>query len=257
MEAFDRLYDIIRTLRSPEGCPWDREQTPSTLRPALVEEMYECIEAIDNNDTEHIKEELGDLFLLITMISYMHEQEGSFTVSGPLQSISDKLIRRHPHVFGESRVEGTAEVLEQWNRIKETIEGREKKNSVLDKVARGLPPLERAYQLQKRASKAGFDWKNQEPVWEKVHEELRELHEAKQQADPLAIEEEFGDLIFSMINLSRFLDIDPALALEKTNRKFYTRFRHVEKTMKEQGLEMSPDKFKIMDQFWEDAKSSK
>jgi len=156
--AFGRLCGIVETLRAPGGCPWDREQNPSTLRGDLIEETYECIEAIDEQDPPHIKEELGDLFLLVTMLSYMHQQEGPFTVADALNSVSEKLIRRHPHVFGEEKVKDSAQVLQNWARIKVEQEGRKPKDSALDEVSRALPPLDRACKLQKKAAKKGFDW---------------------------------------------------------------------------------------------------
>jgi len=181
-ESFKALYDTIARLRGPGGCPWDREQNPSTLRGALVEETYECIEAIDENDPSHIAEELGDLFLLVTMLSYMHEQEGKFSVADALTKINEKLIRRHPHVFGELKVKDSAEVLNNWAAIKVNQEGRKPKDSILDEVSSGLPPMDRAFKLQKKAAKAGFDWPDIEGVISKINEELEEVREACKQA---------------------------------------------------------------------------
>jgi len=251
-DSFKALYDTIVKLRSPEGCKWDREQSPSSLRGALVEETYECLEAIDENNPEHIAEELGDLFLLAIMISYMHEQEGKFSVADVLQKVNEKLIRRHPHVFGDVKVKDSAEILNNWAKIKIEQEGRKPKDSIMDEVSAAIPPMDRAYALQKKASKAGFDWQTREGVVEKINEELDEVCEANGEA---AVEEELGDLLFSVINLCRYLKAEPSVALRRTNSKFTERFRYVEKKMKETGKEMCQDNLEIMDKYWEEAKN--
>jgi len=250
-ESFKSLYDIVVKLRSPGGCKWDREQSPSTLRGALVEETYECLEAIDDNDPEHIAEELGDLFLLATMISYMHEQEEKFTVAYVLSKVSEKLIRRHPHVFGNVEVKDSAEILQNWARIKVEEEGRKAKDSALDEVSSAIPPMDRAYALQKKAAKFGFDWPSMEGVIEKIKEELNEVCTASGDA---AVEEELGDLLFSVINLCRFLKKDPSVALRRTNSKFTERFKYVETKMKETNQEMIKENIDIMDKYWNEAK---
>jgi tetrapyrrole methylase family protein/MazG family protein len=246
--AFKLLYDTVVRLRAPGGCPWDREQTPSSLRGDLIEETYECIEAIDERNPTHIQEELGDLFLLATMLSYMHEEKGLFSVADALQTVSEKLVRRHPHVFGETKVKDSAEVLNNWARIKVEQEGRKPKDSVLDEVSAGLPPLDRALKLQKKASKVGFDWPKVEGVIEKVREELDEVIAGDN------VEEELGDLLFSVINLCRYLKVEPSAALHRTNNKFIKRFKYVEKKMRETGQEMKQENLGIMDQYWEEAK---
>ena len=257
-EAFKALYETVKRLRAPDGCKWDREQTPSTLRGALVEETYECLEAIDENDPVHIAEELGDLFLLATMLSYMHEQEGRFSVADALSKVNEKLIRRHPHVFGDVKVKDSSEILENWAKIKIEKEGRKPKDSILDEVSGGLPPMDRAYALQKKASKAGFDWPDTEGVIGKIKEELNEAKEAinSEQAtgNREKIEEELGDLLFSAVNLCRFLKVEPSVALRRTNSKFIGRFKYVEKKMKETGQEMKKENLEVMDAFWEEAK---
>ncbi|MFA6505179.1 MAG: nucleoside triphosphate pyrophosphohydrolase, partial [Treponemataceae bacterium] len=244
-QSFARLYEIVQRLRAPDGCPWDLEQSPATMRGDLIEETYECVEAINENDPAHIREELGDVFLLATMISYMHEQSGDFSVADALEEICEKLIRRHPHVFGESEAATAAEVLKQWDIIKVEQEGRKPKDSVLDQVSRALPPLERAFKLQKKAAKVGFDWPEAAGVWKKVAEELAEAKEAHEQhtdeENPQAaahLEEELGDLLFSVVNICRYLRVDPAVALHGANIKFTGRFKHVEKRMKETGESM-------------------
>lgn len=251
--AFEELYNVIKTLRGPDGCNWDREQTPRTLRSDLIEETYECIEAIDNKDYQHTKEELGDLYLLVTMLAYMHEQDNHFTVSEALEGISEKLIRRHPHVFGDSDAETPDEIVQQWDQIKTEIEGRKAKDSVLDKVSNGLPPLEKSYELQKKAAKVGFDWQHIDDIWEKVHEEIDEVkHAAGKDEDEL--EAEIGDLLFAVVNISRGYGIDPAIALQRTNNKFTNRFHYIEKEMKKEGLDLNTENFEKMDALWDQSK---
>jgi len=265
MEAFKKLYDIVALLRSPGGCAWDREQTPASLRSNLIEETYECIEAIDEQKPEHIKEELGDIFLLVTMLAYMHEQEGLFSVDDVLQANCDKLIRRHPHVFGtdpEGNNEGLSseEILRNWANIKVEQEGRKPKDSVLDEVRRGLPPLDKAYKLQKKAATKGFDWATVEPVIGKINEELEEVLAAvasTEKRDAAAdLEGELGDLLFAVVNLCRFFKVEPSLALQRTNTKFTDRFKYVEKRMKESNQEMTQANLAIMDRYWNEAKGS-
>jgi tetrapyrrole methylase family protein/MazG family protein len=252
-EAFKALYDTIVKLRGPGGCMWDREQTPSTLREALVEETFECLEAIDENESAHIAEELGDLYLLVTMLSYMHEQEGKFSVADVLQKIKDKLIRRHPHVFSDVKVKDVAEILDNWTNIKVQQEGRKPKDSILDDVKSSLPPMDRSYALQKKAAKVGFDWPSMEGVINKINEELDEVREAERMThndNAAKLEEELGDLLFSAINLCRFLKVEPSVALRRTNSKFVERFKYVENKMKETGNEMKKENLELMDNFW-------
>jgi tetrapyrrole methylase family protein/MazG family protein len=263
--AFKSLYDIVVRLRGPGGCPWDREQDAVSLRGDLIEETYECIEAIDERNPSHIQEELGDIFLLATMLSYMHEEEGLFSVADVLQTVSEKLIRRHPHVFGETKVKNSAEVLNNWAKIKIEQEGRKPKDSILDEVSAGLPPLDRAWKLQKKAAKAGFDWPNVEGVIEKIREELDEVLEAAAASSETAasketvafkkaIEEELGDLLFSVVNLCRYLKVEPSVALHRTNSKFVNRFKYLEKKMRDSGQDMKRENLDVMDQYWNEAK---
>ncbi|MDR0539956.1 MAG: nucleoside triphosphate pyrophosphohydrolase [Spirochaetaceae bacterium] len=264
-EAFNELYRTIQTLRAPGGCPWDREQTPFSLRSNLIEETYECIEAIEENDNVHTQEELGDIFLLAAMLSYMYEQEGSFSVAQTLEGITQKLIRRHPHVFSNVNVKDSAEVLKNWAQIKIEQEGRKPKNSILDEVSRALPALERAFNMQKKAAKIGFDWPNANGAWEKIAEETAELKTALEQAGSAggagpddAVETEAGDLLFSVINLCRLLNTDPSIALQRANNKFEKRFKYVEKEAKEKSAADKNGKFPLsaLDIFWNEAKAS-
>jgi tetrapyrrole methylase family protein/MazG family protein len=221
------------------------------------------VEAIDEKDPLHIREELGDLYLLVTMLAYMHQEEGLFTVEDVLRGIVEKLIRRHPHVFGEVRVRDSAEVLENWAKIKVELEGRKPRDGILDGVSRGLPPLDRAFKLQKKAAKAGFDWPEREGPIAKLREELAETEAALDVLDRSgpetpenreALEGELGDLLFSAVNLCRFLKVDPSVALQRTNVKFEKRFKYVEKKMGEGGLELSAENLAVMDRYWEEAK---
>jgi len=262
-EAFERLYQTIKTLRAPGGCPWDIEQTPVSLRETLIEEAYETVEAINEGESGHVCEEIGDVFLNAVMLSYMYEQTGEFTVADSLDGVSDKLVRRHPHVFGktegfagpesEGRTDTAEKVLAQWDVIKRGVEGR-KADSVLDEVSKGMPALERAHKLQKKAAKIGFDWNSLDQVWAKVDEELGELREAIVDGDRGKIEDEFGDVLFAIVNIARHLKVDPGVALTSTNAKFTRRFRYVENAMKSAGLPLDKAHFREMDLYWDAAK---
>lgn len=262
-ESFRNLFETIITLRSPGGCPWDIKQSPLTMRSDLIEECFEAVDAITQNDGEHAKEELGDVFLNATMISYMYEQVGDFTLRDVLLEINEKIIRRHPHVFPESegkinasekKAETPEEVLSQWDAIKRGIEGRAGE-SVLDEVSKGLPPLMRAYKMQKKAAKKGFDWDAVAPVKEKIFEELDELDEAITLNNKNAIEEEAGDLFFALVNYVRHLGVDPVMALERANEKFRKRFCYVEKKMNELGLTKETSSLEQLDIFWNEVKA--
>ena len=267
-EAFAALFTTIKRLRAPGGCPWDIEQTPMTLRATLLEETYETIEALeeasaDSSKSVHAAEELGDVLLNIVMIAYMFEQDGAFSVAKMIGELNEKLIRRHPHVFGQTagfpdpndtKKPVTAEkVLAQWDTIKDTVEGRASA-SALDSIPKTFPPLTRAYKLQKRAAKKGFDWDTADGPQKKTEEELAEFTEALAHGTHEEAEAEFGDLLFSLVNTARHLHIDPAVALSRTNAKFERRFRFVEKRMAESGTPCSHETLAKMDGFWEEAK---
>lgn len=256
-KSFGNFFSSIVRLRTPGGCPWDLEQTALSMRGDLLEECFEAIEAINEENPEHVKEELGDLLLNLLVIAFIHEQEKQFTLSELIDAVNEKIIRRHPHVFEESEgksyekdggAKTSEEVLAQWDSIKQGLEGR-KKESILDEVSLGLPPLMRAFKLQKKAAKKGFDWKNPEGVREKVEEELLELIEAKN-ADER--EDEAGDLLFVTVNYIRHLGVDPSIALSRANAKFYKRFGHVERRMAEtEGKSFTAEE---LDGFWREAK---
>lgn len=277
-ESFENFLTIIKKLRAPDGCPWDREQTPLSMRKDLLEEVYEALDAINEDDSEHVKEELGDVLLNTTLIAYMYEQAGDFTVADVLDEVAEKLVRRHPHVFPESEgqqnamenVKSSEEVLAQWDAIKRGVEGRKGKTSILDEVSKGLPPLMRAYKIQKKVSKKGFDWTDAEGPRLKLLEEIAELDEvvAVKTCAPCgetcndscdtailsAIEDEAGDLLFAAVNWIRHLGVDPSVALTRANEKFRHRFMYVEQTAKEQGIPMCAENLEKMDALWDDAK---
>ncbi len=257
VDAFKKLYRIIRILRAPDGCPWDREQTPESMKESLVEEAYEVVGAFMEQDYREVQEELGDTILVATMIAYMLEQTGAGSVSGVLESVSEKLIRRHPHVFGENA--GTMEsdeVLRQWDDIKAS-EGKNRRSRLEHGKTRGLPPLSRAVKLQKKAAKLGFDWDTSEPVFEKVSEELSELRSAYEAGDHELAERELGDLLFSVANLARVLSHDPSVALHAGNEKFVERFEHVAREMERRGLPMNRENLAEMERLWQAAKEGR
>lgn len=262
-DALKELYKTIIRLRSPGGCPWDIKQTPLTMRSDLIEECFEAVDAINQDDTEHVKEELGDVFLNTAMISFMYEQQGSFSLAEVLADINEKIIRRHPHVFPESegkihengkKAQTPEEVINQWDAIKRGLEGRSGE-SILDEVSPGLPPLMKAYKMQKKAAKKGFDWDSPEPAREKVFEELAELEQAVKNSDQHAVEEEAGDAFFALVNYVRHLGVDPEIALERANAKFKKRFGYVETKMTEYGLSKENTGLEELDRFWNEAKA--
>ncbi|MGA0333185.1 MAG: nucleoside triphosphate pyrophosphohydrolase [Kiritimatiellia bacterium] len=255
MSQMQRLLEIMRTLRSPEGCPWDREQTVETLKPYAVEEVYEVIDAIDRGDLKDHCEELGDLLLQVVFQAQLREEEGAFCFEDVAQSISDKLVRRHPHVFGDVKVADAGEVLVNWNAIKETEKAdREPETSVLDRVPKHLPALLKAHDLQKQAAKVGFDWPDIHPVLDKVEEEISELREALLREDSAHAREELGDLLFVLANLGRHLGGNAEQMLQEGNRKFQNRFREVEKRVRASGKSMQDCSLEELDQIWDAVK---
>ncbi|ANS76375.1 MazG family protein [Paenibacillus yonginensis] len=259
MKSFARLHEIVDILRSPGGCPWDQEQTHSSLRKNLIEEAYEVLETIDEDDPEHMQEELGDLLLQVMLHAQMEEEEGTFNVYDVIGTLNEKLIFRHPHVFGDRNAGNAAEALGNWEDMKaeeKRCKGlKPEESSALDGVPRGLPALMKAFKLQKKAAKVGFDWPDAAGALAKMEEELAELKQAIQQGDPAAeIELELGDVLFSVVNAARFIGADPEEALSRTNRKFVARFRYVEAKLREQGLSPEQSTLAEMDKLWEEAK---
>lgn len=251
-ELFEKLVEVMETLRSENGCPWDRKQTHESIKPYLIEEAYEVVEAIDENSPQKLKEELGDLLLQIVFHAQMATEADNFTIEDVVQSIYDKMIRRHPHVFGDTVVDGSDDVLINWEKIKK--EEKKERKSILDGVPRKLPALLRAHRIQDKAAHVGFDWPDIAPVFEKLNEEMIEFREAYQSGDKDKVEEEFGDLIFSLVNLSRFLQINPEDALRRTIDKFVRRFHYIEKVLDESGGDLHDSTLEALDKIWEEAK---
>ena len=251
--TLDPLVDVMARLRSPGGCLWDIEQTHTTLRRYIVEEVYEVLEAIDNCDGTALCEELGDLLLQIVFHARIAEQCGEFTMQDVVNEVTAKMVRRHPHVFGDISVRNAAEVVVNWESIKKREKSHER-HSVLDGVPRGLPSLMRAYKLQAKAAKVGFDWDNIGPVWEKIQEESSELRQAALSGDAAAIAGELGDLLFAVVNLARFLHVEPETALNLTNNKFLNRFRFVEAQVGSRGGNWQEFSLEQLDEFWNEAK---
>lgn len=250
--GFERLVAIMAQLRSPRGCPWDREQTFETIKPYLLEETYEVLDSIDAQDWAGLAEELGDLLLQVVFFSQMAKEAGHFEVADSLEAINSKLIRRHPHVFGEGEAKTAEDVTRKWDEIKAAEKPRPK--GLLAGVPRSLPALMEAAQIARRAAGAGFDWANVDQVLEKLHEELAELEAARESASQEALQDEIGDLLFVIVNIARFLKVDPEQALRGANAKFRRRFDHVEKGLEERGKAPSEATIKEMEALWQDAK---
>lgn len=251
--TFPRLRKVIQKLRSPEGCPWDREQTHRSLRKYLLEEAFEVIEAIDDEDDDHLIEELGDVLLQVMLHAQIGEDEGYFNIYDVIRSLTDKMIRRHPHVFGEAVAADAEDVKRRWSAIKEREKGA-RPDSLMDEVNRALPPLMKALEIQKKAAKVGFDWDQAEPVWEKIVEELEEWRKEADNGNREGMEEECGDVLFSVVNLARKLGIDPTLALDGTNRKFSRRFKAMEQMAKSDGRDLTAMRPEEMERLWARAK---
>jgi tetrapyrrole methylase family protein/MazG family protein len=265
-EWFEKLAAVQARLRAPDGCPWDREQTHASLRTYLIEEAYEVLEALESGDDAKFAEEMGDLLLQIVFHSEIAKEEGRFTVSDVIREVHDKMVRRHPHVFGEKRAKDSAEVLKNWEQIKKeerAAAGKKtpdapqeegKVGSLMDGVSRALPAALEGFQLTRRAARIGFDWDNVEGVFDKLGEEGGELRQAVSAKDARRTEEEMGDLLFAAVNLARFLHVDPEIALKKANAKFSSRFRRMEDLAAKSGRALGDVPRAQMEEFWESAK---
>ncbi|KAA0258491.1 nucleoside triphosphate pyrophosphohydrolase [Deferribacter autotrophicus] len=255
-KKFRNLVNIIKKLRAPDGCPWDREQNLYSLKDYVIEEVFEFIDALDRKDINNIKEELGDILLHVLFHSIIAEEEGLFTLNEVIDTISEKLIRRHPHVFGDIKVKSTDEVLINWEKIK-AEEKKKGKRSILDDIPAKMPSIQRSYKLQERAKKVGFDWQSSDECMMKVHEEFNELQDAIKTGNLNDIEHEFGDLLFALINLSRFLNVNADEALRKANNRFVDRFKHIENRLAEKGLSPEDATLDELEQLWKEAKKVK
>ncbi|PKK87985.1 MAG: nucleoside triphosphate pyrophosphohydrolase [Candidatus Wallbacteria bacterium HGW-Wallbacteria-1] len=256
-EAVEKLYAILTMLRSPEGCPWDREQSPADISRALLDETYEYIDALLEQDMDACSEEIGDVLLNAFMITRMHEEAGDFSPIDAINAVCAKLIRRHPHVFSHAQANDSSEVLDLWNSIKENVEGKKSHDEdFFSRVPKSLPKLEEAWEIQKKMRKVGFDWPNIDGVIDKVDEEHKELLEAiaHRETNPSHVEEELGDLLFAIVNLARYLKISPSVALHRSNRKVRDRFNKLAKIGAQRDIPLSWEHVDKLNDIWEEIK---
>ena len=261
MTPFERLTRIVETLCSENGCPWDRAQTYHSLRSNLIEETYEIIEAIETDNLDQFCEELGDLLSVIMLLSQIAKDDGDFDIDQVINTIADKLVRRHPHVFGDLQVDNANQVLRNWEEIKLSEKGYEDRKSALDGVPVVLPSLQRAQKLQKKAARVGFDWENVTDLLPKLREEIREIEECLEtgesdQVESGQVEMEVGDLLFTVVNLARVLNIEAEDALRQSNRKFERRFQQMEAVIESCGQQLTDYNFEQLDQLWEAVKAA-
>ena len=254
-DSFSKLVSVMARLRAADGCPWDREQTLQTLRSYLLEETYETLDAIDRGDMAALREELGDLLLEVVFLAQVCSERGFFTIEDVARSIHDKLVRRHPHVFGEEKADGAREALGRWESVKSVEREAAGATSVLSGVPETLPALLRAFRISSKAAMVGFDWAGVEQVVDKVEEELRELRSALAAGDAKATAEELGDVLFAAANVGRHAGTDPEFALQAANRKFSERFRRIEETLLRQGKKPSTELREEMERLWDEGKA--
>ena len=252
--SIEDLLRIMEILRSPGGCPWDAEQTHESIKTGLIEETYEVIEAINKNDKDLLLEELGDVLLQVVFHSQMEKEIGAFDFGDVSDGICKKLIERHPHVFGEVKVNGTEEVLSNWDDIKRKSKGQKTQGSSMLKVPKELPALMRAQKIQSKAKKAGFDWDDMSGAFDALESEIKELKIAVSEKDSDAIDEEFGDVLFSCVNIARFIGVDSEQSLSRANDKFMSRFLVVERLAEERGIDMKNTPIDELDKLWDEAK---
>jgi len=258
VDSFAELVKVMARLRAADGCPWDREQTHASLKPYLLEEAYEALEAIDVGDDGELCKELGDVLLQVVFHAQIAGEEGRFSIDDVARAIVDKLIHRHPHVFGDLEVDGADQVVTNWERIKqEERRGKDRQPSVLDGVPKQLPALLRAQRIQGKASRVGFDWDEIAGPLAKVEEEFAELRKAMEVGSAAEVEEEFGDLLFALVNVGRFLKVAPEDTLRRAVEKFERRFRQVEETARTQGRDLQEMSMQEMDQIWNQIKKNK
>jgi tetrapyrrole methylase family protein/MazG family protein len=255
-EKFEQLVGIMARLRAPGGCPWDREQTFDSIKPFTLEETYEVLDAIDRRDWNDLAEELGDFLLQAVFYAQMASEQDLFRIEDALDAINQKLTRRHPHVFGDETAQSADDVKKIWGAVKAAEKSHKGKaeDGLLNSVPRALPALVEAQQIASRAAHAGFDWENPEQVIEKLHEELAELDEARRHAAQDNLEDEMGDLLFVLVNLARFVKVDPEQALRKTNAKFRKRFGFIERKLAERGKKLEDSNIQEMEALWQEAK---
>lgn len=253
--SFDELVQLMTTLRGPDGCPWDRKQSLATLKPFIIEESYEVVDAIDRDDRAALCEELGDFLLQAVFIAEITREEGSFDIDDAVTAIHEKLVRRHPHVFGDVEAKDAEQVLVNWEKLKNEERKAENK-SVLAGVPQSLPALLKASRLTEKAARVGFDWRRTEDVFEKLEEEIGELREAIGSGDASAVHDELGDLLFTIANIARKLDVNAEEALQSANRKFRRRFESMESSVREGGRNLDQLSLEQMDALWDEAKAA-
>ncbi len=253
--TFDDLVQIVKILRAPGGCPWDREQNHHSIRREFIEETYEVIEAIDTEDTELLKEELGDVLLQVVFHTDIEDDNGTFNIDDVADGICKKMIIRHPHVFSNAIAENTEQVLNNWDKIKMKTKSQKSQSEVLGSISKALPALMRSQKIQQKAAKVGFDWENVNGTLEKLDEEVSELKQAVVEGDNAHIEEELGDVLFSVVNVSRFVKADPEKALYNACEKFISRFSKVEELANERNINMAEADLKVLDKLWDEAKA--
>jgi MazG family protein len=254
-QAFARMLDVIRALRSENGCPWDKEQTAWTFHPYILEEYHEMLDALSGARWDDVTDEMGDLLFIVAFTAYLFEQQGFTSVTEIIDTSIEKMVRRHPHVFGELEVKDSAEVIRNWRRIKAQEKSVRDRESLLDGIPRSLPAAARAQKLAARAARVGFDWANAQEVFPKIDEELAELKKAAGENNPDHVCEEIGDLLFVVINAARRLGVNAEAALNETGDKFERRFRHIERALHEQGKNIEKASLAEMDELWDDAKA--
>lgn len=252
--TLDSLLEIMAYLRSEQGCPWDKKQTHETLKRSLIEEAYEVIDAIDQQDDQQLADELGDLLLQIVFHAQIGVENGTFSITNVITAICEKMIRRHPHVFGTAKVDSVADVLTSWDEIKKHEQANEHRISILDGVPRHLPALMRAEKTQSKAAKVGFEWDTVQGALDKLSEELDEFQQAVEDSDAAGISEELGDILFSFVNVARYLKVDPEAALNNTTAKFTKRFHYIEEQARRQNISLEDMDLAQMDLLWEAAK---
>lgn len=250
------LVDIVKVLRAPGGCPWDREQNHHSMRQNLIEETYEAVEAIDNEDTKLLKEELGDVLLQVVFHSIIEKEQGGFDIDDVADGVCKKLIVRHPHVFSDKKANTTEEALKNWDNMKMKTRSQKKQSEVLNGISRALPSLMRSQEIQKKAAKVGFDWKNVDGAFEKLDEEIKELKEAAKEGNSEHISEEMGDVLFSAVNVSRFLHTDAEETLYNACEKFISRFTAMENLAEEKNISIKESTLEELDQLWDEIKKS-
>jgi tetrapyrrole methylase family protein / MazG family protein len=255
MDEFDKLVSIFERLRGPGGCPWDAEQNHKSIARSIIEEAYELFDAIESNDIVHMREELGDVLLQVVFHSIIANDQGEFTLADVINGLREKLVYRHPHVFSDSKAETAQEVIRNWDLLKQQEEGKSERESILDGIPESLPSLLTARKIQAVVSRVGFDWQDARGVVDKLKEEASELVEALDKDDKDGVEEEIGDLLFSIVNFARLQKVDPESALRKTNRKFRKRFFEIEKEAMKRGVTLDEMTLEEMDRIWESTKA--